>query len=566
MVKIHSLSINHYRSIEKFHQIFSSDFICLIGRGDSGKSTVLEAISSVLSSNWNLPFFDNDFYNCDTKKPIVIEVTLRDIPLDLMPEDKFGLYLRGIDADNKITDDIDEAKEEVLTIRLEVQSDLEPKWSVITEREVGSKPISANDRSKFRAFLVSDYLDRHFAWSKGSPLYSLLKEESPEEENDNTMLEALRGAKIKIDGGAFSKFDTVIKKVEKSSEAFGVDIKRTTTTIDFKDLVIIDGKVCLHDGPIPFRMKGKGSRRLISMAIQASIAEEGGIILIDEIEQGLEPDRVQSLVNTLKQNNTGQVFITTHSRDVLVELGAGDLFLLKNNASTLLGFNPSLQGMLRKNPEAFFAKKIVLCEGATEIGICRALNEFRIRNGKKNTAYLGVRFADGTGSEIVKYSTGLIESGLPVCMFCDSDSKDVNAKKEQLKQKGVEIFDWADSDNTERAILKDLPFTVLSDVFNLAAQLEFENDQTNDISTVKHNMWEAVKSRFGNDCPVDIATASDTPKLRTALGETAHSKGWFKRQDKSYKLGEIIFKHFDEIPPDSLLKKQLTGISDWIDR
>ncbi|MGV8131413.1 MAG: AAA family ATPase, partial [Candidatus Pacearchaeota archaeon] len=65
MPKIHTISIKNFRGIQEFNQVFNSDFVCLIGRGDSGKSTLLEAISSVLSSAWNLTFFDNDFYNCN---------------------------------------------------------------------------------------------------------------------------------------------------------------------------------------------------------------------------------------------------------------------------------------------------------------------------------------------------------------------------------------------------------------------------------------------------------------------------------------------------------------------
>ena len=97
MAKIYSLSIKNFRGINEFHQVFNSDLICLIGRGDSGKSTILEAISYVLSASWNHSFFDNDFHNCNTNSAIIIEATLKDLPPDLIREDKFGLYLRGLD-------------------------------------------------------------------------------------------------------------------------------------------------------------------------------------------------------------------------------------------------------------------------------------------------------------------------------------------------------------------------------------------------------------------------------------------------------------------------------------
>jgi len=46
----------------------------------------------------------------------------------------------------------------------------------------------------------------------------------------------------------------------------------------------------------------------------------GGIILIDEIEQGLEPDRIKNLIRSLYKNTKGQIFIATHSQGVIEEL------------------------------------------------------------------------------------------------------------------------------------------------------------------------------------------------------------------------------------------------------
>ena len=76
MAKLHSITIKNFRGIKYFeHKFYSDKFICLIGKGDSGKSTILEAISYVLSPNWNITFYDSDFYNCNTNDSIVIEAT-----------------------------------------------------------------------------------------------------------------------------------------------------------------------------------------------------------------------------------------------------------------------------------------------------------------------------------------------------------------------------------------------------------------------------------------------------------------------------------------------------------
>lgn len=74
MSLITSLSIKNCRGIKSLSHDFGSErFVILIGRGDSGKSSLLSAIFSVLSPSWNLTFSDLDFYNQDTNAPIEIE-------------------------------------------------------------------------------------------------------------------------------------------------------------------------------------------------------------------------------------------------------------------------------------------------------------------------------------------------------------------------------------------------------------------------------------------------------------------------------------------------------------
>lgn len=558
MAKIHELKIKNFRGIKDFSQTFvTTNFICLIGRGDSGKSTILDAISYVLSSSWNLTFSDSDFHKCDIDIPIEIEATLIDLPENLILESKYGLHIRGLDkSTNEIKDELENGHEKALTIKLEIKKDLEPKWYVINTRQDSQISISHYDRAKLNVFMISDYIDRHFSWSKGNPLYSLLKRQQDpfDSEGSNVIIEALRGAKSKIDNYSFDQFKEITSVVKSRADELGIDISNTSTSIDFKDISIKDGRVCLHEEKIPFRLKGKGSKRLISIAIQTALADKGGIILIDEIEQGLEPDRVQHLVNTLKRNNAGQIFMTTHSRDVIVELETSDIFIIKKDGSKLIIIENSLQGCIRKNPEAFFANRIIVCEGATEIGICRALNDFRIQKGKKNASFLGVRFADGTGSNIIEYCKGFKKSGFKVCLFCDSDSDGINSKKDNLKVTGIEVFDCKQGYTIENQVFKDLPWNAIKEL----------------ISYVERKLSEeAIKDSVNSRCTEPLTTnweETDSVAKRNALGDTAKDKdnGWFKRIDHGEFLGTVIFKYFDEIQ-DKEIGKQLMGLKNWIE-
>jgi putative ATP-dependent endonuclease of the OLD family len=574
MAKIHTLKISNYRAIHNFEHVFGTeDFVCLIGRGDSGKSTILEAISAVLSPSWNLTFYDTDFYNCDISCSIEVEVSLYNLPSELLTDAKFGLHLRFLNSKGEIIDDVleEDANDSVgvLTIRLTVGKDLEPQWLVINNRKQEPKEIRANDRASLNVYFVSDVIDRHFSWNKGNPLYSLFRQDGQKSEIESTtvLIEALRKAKELIDSNSFAHFDGIVNKIKKGAAYLGVDISKTTTTIDSKDFSIKDGKISLHEEKIPFRLKGKGSKRLISIAIQIELAKAGGIILIDEIEQGLEPDRAQHLARTLLKNNTGQVFITTHSRDVLVELHAKNLYRLEAKNRKLNSFNSSLQGCLRSNPEAFFSKGVIVCEGLTEIGICRSIDNYRIKKGKNSSSYFGIRFANGNGSNTFKYAKGFDKAGYDVCVFCDSDDIDVNEQKKELEDLLIDIFDWDTGDSIEAAIFNNLQPEVILKAIDLAAELKYADDSSRAFSEIKDDIYKSIKSKYNNQSiPIPLTTENCTVEIRKAVGIVAKTNGWFKTIQKGQALGNLIFIDNEaSLNDQSALSKQLIKISNWID-
>ena len=69
------LNIENFRGIKSFSETFDKNFICLIGRGDSGKTTILDSIYYVLYPSYILQFYDTDFFNAVITHPIKIEAT-----------------------------------------------------------------------------------------------------------------------------------------------------------------------------------------------------------------------------------------------------------------------------------------------------------------------------------------------------------------------------------------------------------------------------------------------------------------------------------------------------------
>lgn len=559
MAKIHELKIENFRGISYFSTKFGKDFVCLLGRGDSGKTTILDAISYVLSPSWNLTFFDSDFYNGNINDSIVIEATLSDVPVKFINEEKFGLYIRGLDANEEIHDELQQDHSKVLTIRLEVNKNLEPQWHVVNNRQepIG---ITGQDRARLNVFMVSDYIDRHFSWSKGSPLNSILKEtQAPGDDDKEVIIDAIREAKEKIDQGSFERFKETTERIKKSSLNLGIDLSKVKTTVDFRDVSIKDGRVCLHDENVPLRLKGKGSKRLISMAIQSVLVQCGGIVLIDEIEQGLEPDRVKHLVRSLKKDNAGQIFLTTHSSDVITELEADDLVIVNNNQGQVTASNPDqrFQDIIRACPEAGYAKKVIVCEGKTEIGICRVLDLYRKNKEMECMSVKSCVYTYGEGHMFSERASKLKELGLVTCVFCDSDNdSSLKPTKDDLRAADIKIFDCDNNCSIEQQIFKDLPWNGIKELLDYVVK-------NKNIS--ENQLKESIQSKYGNDFPDQFRDA-DTSQMRDAISKASlvKDKEWFKRIDHGEFLGEVIFKYFEEIG-NKKLKTQLENLLGWID-
>src|SRR5258705_3922444 len=98
MTRIRAVRIDNFRGIRRLTWYPSSGINCLIGPGDSGKSSILDAIDLCLGAWRSASFGDTDFYNLGVDQPVVIAVTLGALPHSLPNPDGYGDYLRRFNA------------------------------------------------------------------------------------------------------------------------------------------------------------------------------------------------------------------------------------------------------------------------------------------------------------------------------------------------------------------------------------------------------------------------------------------------------------------------------------
>lgn len=176
-MRIAGVKISHFRGIENCEFVLdeADSLVCLIGKGDSTKSAILNAIRWAFAPSRSLGVEDQDFYQCDIGKPIVIEVAVRGLPDELISTSKFGLFLTDKPGFEGAADPVGNGRQPCIAIRLTVADDLDPVWEVYKDDR--AKRIGAGDRSLLGASTVFGASDSSFTWARGSGLRRLLADE-----------------------------------------------------------------------------------------------------------------------------------------------------------------------------------------------------------------------------------------------------------------------------------------------------------------------------------------------------------------------------------------------------
>ena len=316
---------------------------------------------------------------------------------------------------------------------------------------------------------------------------------------------------------------------------------------------------------MPLRQLGLGSKRMLTTGLQKEALSAGHITLFDELEIGLEPHRIARLVEHLNQDKSGQYVMTTHSPVVLRELTVDDLHIVhcKAGKSEIVAANKraiadSIQGKIRLGAEAFLAPKVVVCEGATEVGLLRGLDDHWIAQKKSSFAYQGVAPFDAhTGNKVREIASGLRQLAYDVAVLADSDAdaEFSDADAEALRAEGVTVVKWADHLSLEERVFADLPWAGILASFELACAIRGDRGP----------VISQIETQYGQAFNRDPASWADTPALRTAFGKAAKTSDWYKRQSLGQQWAATICHHLGAIPNSDLAQK-IGDMRAWIDR
>ncbi len=435
------LTIERFRGIWALTWRPSRGLNLILGGGDVGKTTILDAVALLLSPTNPATVSDTDYYARNVKDGFVIEAVMTLPPesgIDYQFKPSWPWEWNGTDAivPNPDTDGAT-LGDPVYRLRVRGTEDLELVYEIVQpdgtpdsltaglRRSIGLVRLGGDDRN-----------DRDLRLVQGSALDRLLSDK------------ALRSRM----GAALATSDVRSQLAEEK--------KLVLTSLDSAfleqklphglDLSIIGGQgasiasmvglTAAFDGvQLPLANWGAGTRRLSALSIAEQNQGQAPITVVDEVERGLEPYRQRVLIGKL-QTRGSQAFATTHSPFVIAA-ASDTAFWYVDHRGSIGPLDGKKIGTARvADPGVFLSRLSVIAEGATEVGFVSALLE---RALEAQLDALGIHVCDGGSNEAtLDLLEALSDGGLRFAGFADNENKLPTRWQKVADALGPLLFRW----------------------------------------------------------------------------------------------------------------------------
>ena len=394
----------------------------LLGGGDVGKTTILDAIGLLLSPTNPATLCDTDYFDRAIAEGFVIEAVVA------LPADS-GIHRQGRSSwpwewngKEPIVPSISKPGEAtgrpVYRLRVSGHEDFEISHEIVQpdgstdflstslRRSIGLVRLSGDDRD-----------DRDLRLVSGSALDRLI--------SDKTLRSRLANevAKSDVSSELSEESKLILQSLDKTFHARhlpeGLDLEITGGQ-GFSIAALV-GLTALRSGVrLPLASWGSGTRRIAALTISEQKQGEAPVTIVDEIERGLEPYRQRSLMDKL-QTGKSQVFITTHSPSSLSAASKASLWYVDHSGTVGALKSKEVDRHREYDPETFLARLTVVAEGATEVGFVKEMLE---RSIGPNLEMYGLHITDGRGHEsCLGLLEALSEGGLHFGGFVDDEGK-----------------------------------------------------------------------------------------------------------------------------------------------
>lgn len=381
---IKKLLVKNYKSIEDVIIEMQPDVNIFVGENDSGKSTILEAISIVSTGNLNGRSFEKqiktNLFNQRTREKYIASLKNKK-QIQSPPVIIIEAYLDIKDA--AFTGTNNELRENCAGIRMELAFDSEYSDAykqMLKDGEIYDVPIEFYTVS-YHYFKGTSVVYR-YAPVKGTFIDTTRKDYSYIMDkfvtsNIATYLTAKEQTDLSTayrkSRHAFQE-NAVVKQLNLSMQN-NVKVNERSVAVDLREDNIDEWKhqMSIMVESIPFENIGFGTQNLIKieLAIKNS-KEQVNLIMMEEPENNLSYTNMTKLIDHIIQSEGKQVFISTHSSYIANKLNLGNIFLLHNGKIESMSELPKdTKRYFTKLPgydtlRAVLAEKVILVEGPTD--------------------------------------------------------------------------------------------------------------------------------------------------------------------------------------------------------
>jgi putative ATP-dependent endonuclease of OLD family len=547
---IRKLTIRRFRGLEKFDWLPTAGMNVILGGGDVGKTTVLEAIALLLSPSNAVVVSESDYWLRDSSKDFEIEAVMA-LPdstgISTQHTFSWPWAWNGEDAAAPPTaddgDDMPTPSEPVYRVRVRGTTELELVWEVVqphgeadhfsvaVRRKIGVVRLSADERN-----------DRDLRLVYGSALDRLLADGALRARIGKEVSALDLHSVLNADGKkAIEQLDQRMLQA-----ALPQELKLGLTTSQGLSIGALIGLLAKKDGvSLPLANWGAGTRRMATLEITSSTENEASVTIIDEIERGLEPYRLRKLLGILRANH-GQTFITTHSPVAISCADEAHLWYLDSKGD--IGALPSekIAPQQRRDPETFLARVAVIAEGPTEVGFLRFLLE---RAFASEPLDHGVRVCDGQGNAAtLDLLETLSSAGLLFAGFVDCEGTAPGRWKALKQQLGDRLLQWPDG-CTEEHVIDGVPEDRLLDLLRTEdGELDGERLRTLadrlGLQDKRPTAIEHALAATGQTLRALIIAAATGDKTGAPPGSDkiwkSHSRCWFKSEHGGRELAQMM--------------------------
>jgi len=563
-MKIRRLWVSNYRGIRECDWIITSDLLCLVGPGDSTKTSLLDALGLLFTRNNYPRMTDADFYNCDPQSIIEIRAAITDLPQSLLREDAFGLQLSGIDENGEILPEPMPGSETCLLIQVTVDSSLEPYWEVVREDSEEPKQLRTHHRKDLGFYRLGENPENHLKWSRLSALTAMFEARSAA---GTIILDAHRQARETIFNEIPEDFKPLIGRISKAARELGSG-QGVEMRAGLEPYGLSTGSaLALHHGAIPLANFGTGTKRITALSIQERATAGNAVLAIDEVEHGLEPHRLYHLLRHLKDRTgegKGQVFLTTHSPIAVETLQATELSIVRScGGQTTVTLVPdtidNIQGVVRTAPSALLARTIIVGEGETEVGFARCLlTQYSFDKGRFTQTGQrsdGIGFVSGGGTRMFERANAFHLLGYRVIVLMDNDDRSQDKDVDEARKQGIEIVRCSTGQCIEEELITCLNPATLDCLLRLVLESHDLESVTQRISNwvPAAQVQKGLKNVASVDNIADFACGvAKVAAGRKQNGQRETNKCWFKSQSGGEQLGHFVTQQWDSLSDTSM--------------